>query len=354
GRYPFRTHMTSNGTGALVKPENEVMLPTVLKAAGYATASVGKWSQLPLQPGDFGFDEYLRFTGSGKYWPTQEKSYVLNGENKPLHDGQYVPDVMHDFLVDFITRHHDQPCYVHYPMSHCHGPIQRTPDTPADAPRERFYADNVAYMDKLVGRLVAELGKLGLRERTLLLYTGDNGTAPGQAANATVGGRRLSGQKGTMHEGGVRVPLIANLPGVAPAGKVNRDLIDFSDILPTFAELAGAKLPDRVTIDGHSFAPQIRGEAGTPREWIYVELNGKHYVRTQRWKLTGTGELYDTKEAPFVETLVAPDAQDAEAKAAREHLQQVLRDLRAGATPTPITPARPRRGGANRRRRRRQ
>ncbi|MBI2303065.1 MAG: sulfatase-like hydrolase/transferase, partial [Armatimonadetes bacterium] len=153
GRYPFRTHMTSNSTGNLVKPANEIFLPTVLKAAGYATASIGKWSQLPLQPGDFGFDEYLRFTGSGKYWPTQEQTYVLNGENKPLHDGQYVPDVMHDFLVDFATRHHDLPFYVHYPMAHCHGPIQRTPDTPADAPRERFYADNVAYMDKLVGRL---------------------------------------------------------------------------------------------------------------------------------------------------------------------------------------------------------
>ena len=73
GRYAFRTGMTSNKTGDLLKPANETMMPTVLKPAGYVTAQVGKWSQLPLEPADWGFDEYLRFQGSGKYWNTQER-----------------------------------------------------------------------------------------------------------------------------------------------------------------------------------------------------------------------------------------------------------------------------------------
>ena len=83
-----------------------------------------------------------------------------------------------------------------------------------------------------------------------------------------------------MLEGGSRVPLIVNWPGVPRRGS-SQDLIDFSDFFPTLAELAGAKLPERVTLDGQSFAPQIKGQAGRPRPWIYVELDGKRYVRTR-------------------------------------------------------------------------
>ena len=325
GRYPFRTGMTSNGTGSVMKPENEIMIPKVLKRADYVTAQVGKWNQLPLEPGDWGFDEYLRFQGSGRYWREQNASYTLNGQPKDLPEGKYLPDVMHEFLVDFITSHKGQPFYVHYAMSHIHGKIMRTPDSAADSPDH--YADNVAYMDKLVGKLVAELERLKLREKTLVIFAGDNGTAPGEADRATVGGRRLSGQKGTMLEGGSRVPLIASWPGTMPAGKVLKDLVDFSDFFPTFAELAGAKLPDGVTLDGRSLAAQLKGQPGNPREWVYVELNGKRYVRTNRWKLTGTGELFNMKEAPFNEIPVAADTPDAEAAAARKHLQEVLTNL---------------------------
>ena len=325
GRYPFHTGMTSNRTGSGLKPTNEILLPKVLKSAGYVTAQVGKWAQLPLQPGDWGFDEYLRFQGSGKYWATQDRSYTLNGQRKTLAQNEYLPDVMHDFLLDFITRHKGQPFYVHYALSHIHGRILRTPDSSPGS--KDFYADNIAYLDKLVGRLVAELERLKLRDRTLILFAGDNGTAPGFADRATVRGQRLSGQKGTMWEGGSRVPLIVSWPGATPAGKVCRDLTDFSDFFPTFAELAGAKLPEGVTIDGRSFAPQVKGQPGNPREWVYVELAGKRYVRTDRWKLNNSGELFDMKEAPFKELPVARDSTDGEAVAARRQLQQVLERL---------------------------
>ncbi|HET6454467.1 MAG TPA: sulfatase-like hydrolase/transferase [Armatimonadota bacterium] len=328
GRYPFRTGMISNQSGAVPRPENEIMIPKVLKPAGYVTAAVGKWSQLQLEPSDWGFDEYLRFNGSGKYWAEQDPTYTLNGKKVDLPKDKYLPDVMHEFLADFITRHKDQPFYVHYAMSHVHGPILRTPDSTATSDH---YADNLSYMDKLVGRLMDELDKQKLRDKTLIVFVGDNGTAPGHADNSTVNGKRLSGQKGTMQEGGSLVPMIVNWPGTTPAGKASNDLIDFSDYMPTFTALAGAKLPDDRPIDGHDFSPQIKGKKGNPREWVYVELTGRWYVRSQDWKLTRSGELFDMSEAPFVEKPVPADTTDPKAIEARKQLQAVLDKLNPAA-----------------------
>src|SRR5438552_12670300 len=104
-RSPFRTGMTSNIFFFKQKTAYEIMIPTVLKKAGYVTAQVGKWNQLPLGPGEWGFDEYLRFPGSGRYWREQTATYTLNGEKKDLPEGTYLPDLMHRFLVDFMTTH---------------------------------------------------------------------------------------------------------------------------------------------------------------------------------------------------------------------------------------------------------
>jgi arylsulfatase A len=236
-----------------------------------------------------------------------------------------MPEVMHAHLVDFIAKNHDKPFYIYYSLSHIHAEILPTPDSAPDS--KDLYADNIAYMDKLVGKLVAELERQGLRERTLLVYFGDNGTAGGRAATSTIGGRRLNGAKGSMLEGGSRVPLVVNWPGVTPAGKVSSDLIDCSDFFPTFAELAGAKLPDKKIIDGRSFLPQIRGEKGQSRDWIFVQLARMWYVADRHWKLTQTGELFDLSDAPFTEKPVAADTKDAAAIAARKHLQAALDKL---------------------------
>jgi arylsulfatase A len=333
GRYLFRTGMLTNQSAKQMH-RDEIMVPKVLKPAGYVTAQVGKWSQLPLEPSDWGFDEYLRFQGSGKYWGTQAPTYTENGKAKPLGD-RYLPDVMHEFLVDFMTRHKDQPFYIHYAMSHLHTPILRTPDS---APGSKdLYADGNAYMDKLVGQLVAALEKLGLREKTLIVFTGDNGTARQGSAEAKVNGHAISGQKSNMLEGGSRVPLIVNWPGTTPSGKVCKDLTDFSDFLPTFAALAGAPLPAKVTIDGQSFAPQIRGEKGTPREWIFVQLGTQWYARDQGWKLNERGVLYDESHAPFIEPIVPGEGQSEAAATARKRLQAVLDKLNPAAA-TAATP----------------
>jgi arylsulfatase A len=323
GRYPFRTGLINNNSHNAIQPRREIMIPTVMKKVGYVTASVGKWGQMCLGPGEWGFDEYIVIRGSGRYWGTQTKGYTVNGEQKELGDGQYLPDIMHDFLVQFITRHKDQPFFVYYPMSHIHGPILRTPDSKAGADKDQLYRDNVEYMDKLVGKLVAELDRLHLREKTLVLFAGDNGTARFGVKAATVNGRSISGLKGTMLEGGSRVPLVVNWPGVTPAGKVNRDLVDFSDFFATFAELGGAPLPEGVTLDSHSFAAQIKGQTGTPRKWVYVELNGKSFARDARFKLTNSGELFDLSEAPYKEIPLSTTT-DAAAIAAQQQLREVL------------------------------
>lgn len=327
GRYPFRTGLISNHSEEAISPREEVMIPTIMKKAGYVTACAGKWGQMPLGPNEWGFDESCMFhNGSGgRSWLDRGAgAYSLNGKETKA-PGRYFPDIAHEFVVDFVTRHKDEPFFVYYPMPHVHAPILPTPDSQKGADAKQLYADNIEYMDKLVGKLMAELDKLGLREKTLLLFTGDNGTAHfGGPAGASVNGRTISGRKGTMLEGGSRVPLIANWPGTTPAGRKVQDLVDFSDFFGTFAELGQAPLPDGVVLDTHSFAPQIKGEKGNPRDWVYVELSGKSYARNDRFKLTNTGELFDLTEAPFVEKEIPKGSEDETAAAARIELQKVL------------------------------
>jgi arylsulfatase A len=143
GRYPFRTGLNSNQSSDAVDPSRETMIPTVLKAAGYVTASDGKWGQICLGPGEWGFDEYLVFPGSGRYWREQTKSYTVNGKQHDLPAGKYLPDIMHQFAVDFINRHHVQPFFLYYPMSHIHVPIVRTPDSKPGADADQLYTDNI-------------------------------------------------------------------------------------------------------------------------------------------------------------------------------------------------------------------
>ena len=346
GRYPFRTGVIDNGTGRQIQPDKEVCIARVMKEAGYATAVAGKWRQLQYfstkeDARRWGFDEFMIWGVEGtkgeRYW---DPAYNKNGQ--PLADAKdkYGPDVLHGFVVDFIRRHKEGPFFVYYPTPLIHGPILRTPDSPPGS--ADLYADNVAYLDKLVGKLVAELDGMGLRENTVIVFTGDNGCTPqasgqrGGRSGGTLHGRPIDGAKSNLTEGGSRVPLICNWKGTTPAGQVSKDLVDFSDFFSTFAELAGAKLPAGVTIDGRSFAAQLLGRPGKPREWIFVQLGGNWYVRDARWKLNQAGELYDMKDAPFAQIPAPPDGEDA--KAARTRLQAVLDSLRPQATDVPLKP----------------
>jgi len=337
GRHGFRTGGLTNQTAKNPSFRDEPALAKILKSAGYATGMAGKWRQMSDSPGDWGFDEFITDpNAAGWYW---KQNYTKNGQEVTSDKEIYYPDAASDFALDFIRRHREGPFFFYLAEHLVHGPILRTPDSKADAPPHQLYDDNIAYLDKTVGKVVAELDKLGLREKTVILFSTDNGTSQvgyqpqhdPAMTTGKIGGRAVNGRKGQLLEGGSRVPLIASWKGTLPAGGVRSDLIDFSDLLPTFADLAGAKLPEGVKFDGQSFAPQLRGQPGKPREWIFVQLGAGWYARNEGWKLSEKGELFSMKDAPFVEALVPADATDPAAVAARKSLQAVLDDLNPAA-----------------------
>lgn len=324
GRYAFRTGGITNqswskgGPGAQSKDEQP--MAKLMKQAGYATAQAGKWRQVGETPRDWGFDEYCTDpTAGGWYW---KNTYEKNGET--ITGDHYNPDVIQAFSLDFIRRKSDGPFFLYYPMHLVHGPILKTPDT-GKLPGANLYEDNIRYMDKQVGEIVAELEKLGIREKTLVIFSGDNGTALNFPS--TIGGRMINGKKASMLEGGSRVPLVASWPGTTPAGKVSKDIVDFSDMLSTFVELGGGQLPKDFKYDSHSIAPQLRGEKGTPREWAYVQLGANWFVREQGWKMNQRAELFDMSDAPFIEKPMPVNDDTEVSKAARIRLTAVLAEL---------------------------
>lgn len=328
GRYGFRTGVTDNGLGAAATPQSEVCIAKVLKQTGYKTAVAGKWSDLeylvtPEDGAKWGFDEFMIWgerweegSGRSRYWGPD---YNHNGKIIDGNKKTFGPDLLHEFAVGFIRQHKVQPFFLYYPSPLIHYKLQPTPDSVGKKPD--LHADNIAYLDKLVGKLVAELESLKLREKTLIVFVGDNGSTKGAH---TVHGRPIHGKKGELNEGGCRVPLILNWLGTTPAGKVSKDLVSITDFFPTFTELAGGTLPAGVTIDGHSIAPQAMGQTGKPRDWVYVQLRSDRYVRDSRWKLTSAGEFFDMRDAPWSEISVPADTANGEASAARSRLQTAL------------------------------
>lgn len=326
GRYAFRTGAVNQDMCANIKPSEEVMMPTVLKSAGYVSAMIGKWGQLPLNPSDFGFDDYIRFKGSGVYWNKakgKEEIYTENGVDKSLGKN-YMPDLMHNHMVNWVSENKNKPFFLYYSLAQVHSEILPTPDS---KPGGDVYADNIAYMDKLVGKLLKTLDSLGLRKNTLIVLMGDNGTASLYAKRGTINGKQLSGKKGEMLECGGLVPTIANWPGVITPYQVSETLIDASDLLPTFADVAGAPLPTKNILDGQSFLPQLLGKKGKPRDWIFCELGNKWYVRSDKWKLNNNNELFDMSNSPFEEKLVTNYSNNKTANEAYIQLKKVLDNL---------------------------
>ena len=327
GRYGFRTGAVNQDMTGEIKPSAENFMPSILKKAGYTSSMIGKWGQLPLGPAEFGFDDYLRFFGSGSFFNEEGKKdkYVVNGKEAVLKDGEYMPDLMHDHMVNFLAQHKKDPFYLYYSLSHVHGEIVATPDSkPGTTDYKELYTDNISYMDKLVGKLVHTLDSLKLRENTLIVFFGDNGTAGEAAQIGRVQGQKLSGKKGTMQECGSLVPMIVNWPAMIKKPGVSSSLIDAADFIPTFAELAGAPLPTNNILDGVSFAYQLKGGKGTSREWIFTGLGKDWYVRSANWKLMRSGDLYDMRKAPFEEKLVVLDDKTT---AEKQKLQAILDKL---------------------------
>jgi arylsulfatase A-like enzyme len=341
GRYGFRTGWTrliGRDTPAFLDP-GERTFGHVLKAAGYATALAGKWQlanfrERPDHVKECGFDEYCAWTWvidgkkPSRYW---DPAIWQDGKLREDTAGRHGEDVFADFLIDFMRRNRSRPFLAYYPMVLVHAPYDPTPaqaDAAADAGRRRASRENfpamVEYMDATVGRIVRAVEDLGLLEDTLIIFTADNGTP--RDITSRVGPLEVRGGKGQVTHTGTHVPFIASWKGVTPPGRVVPDAIDLSDILPTIAEVARAPLPAGVAIDGRSFVPQLRGERGSPREWVYSQLGEARFARDRRWILHGDGRLHDLEADPLERNDLAASA-DPAAAAARRRLRAALEGL---------------------------
>jgi len=312
----------------------------LLKDAGYATCVAGKW-QLGNGwdgPKHFGFDEYALWQLFKKGPRYKNPNLEINGEAFTYTNNVYGPDIVSDYVLDFIQRKKDGPFFVYYPMMLTHAPFDATPDSPdyleSKSGKEKpgHFPDMTAYTDKLIGKLIDKLDELKLRDNTLVIILGDNGTAKGMPARFK--GRDVKGGKGTSTAWGTHVPCIGNWPGHFASGKVSPDLISSVDVLPTLCEAAGVTVPAELKIDGRSFLPQLRGEKGTPRDWLYCWYNPAggdkaqfEFAHDARYKLYTDGRFFNVQQDDREKSPLTDDALDDTAKAAKAKLQAALKQL---------------------------
>ncbi len=349
GRYNVRNYLDF---GTLVR--TETTFAHLLKQAGYATGICGKW-QLGKEkdsPKHFGFDESFLWQHTRRPPRYANPGLEHNGEEKEFPEGSYGPKLVNDFVLDFVARHKAQPFFLYYPMMLTHSPFQPTPDSANWDPKgkgenvnkkEKHFADMTAYMDKMIGHLDAKLGELGIRENTLLLFIGDNGTLP--SITSRFAETDYKGGKGTTTRRGHHVPMIVNWPAVIKKSRVSRDLISSTDFLPTLCEAAGTKVP--INVDGLSFLPQLRGERGAPREWLYhwysprqsKDATVSEFVFDHDHKLYRDGKFFDLKSDPFENKPLNPATLTENKTTARGKLQVALdkfRDARPAELERPI------------------
>ena len=319
-------------------PAHIPTLAHVFRAAGYATAIAGKWhlghfQAHPDQPASHGFDEHCLWV---QYWDGERRSRYFaphnweNGTYRTHGKDTFGPDYYSDFLIDFIERNQDRPFLAYYPMNLIHGPLVEPPGLQALAesrypndlgPNERKAGHMVTYMDAIVGKFLDKIQELDLDEHTLIVFTGDNGTAPN--LESRLGPFKLRGGKRTMNEAGTRVPLIMRWPGAIPAG--TRDaFFSLMDVLPTLSAIA--RIPMEHAVDGMDLSHSLLGKPGKDREYFSMAFEGDvFFVRDQRFRLHEDGRLYDIPVSGN-ETRYSMDALAGESghAAARERLQAVL------------------------------
>lgn len=276
----------------------------VLAKAGYVTGFAGKWQLghfrvVPHHIEACGFLESCAwYWGRSRYW---EPAIWQDGKLREDVASRYGPDVFQEFALGFLERHRREPFLLYYSLVLPHEPWVPTPDSavPPVAVRKsvppdvRYLPDAVRYMDKQVGELVSALDALSLSERTLVLFTSDNGTP--LHARVSEDGESV---KGSLLGDGGRVPLIARYRGRIATGAVCHDLVDFTDVCPTLAALAGLPPLSEPTPDGRSILPLFFGEPAPPRPFVCVQSGDEGYVRDRCFKLYYDGRMYDVKADP--------------------------------------------------------
>ncbi len=386
-------------------PENTVTVGRLLQQAGYKTGLVGKWGLGgPLShgiPNRQGFDFFCGYNCQRQahtyypkhLWKNEEKIWLNNELHVPgtklpadadpndaqsyAHFAQpdFAPDIMFKELVNFVEENRDQPFFLYWATPIPHVPIQ-APQRWVDHYVKKFgdeepylgqqgycpsryphatFAAMVSYMDEQVGLLVNKLKELGLYENTVIMFTSDNGAGIGGGSDAAWfdSAKPFSSErgriKGTVYEGGIRVPMIATWPGKIKAGSESDHPSVFYDVLPTLCDLTGVTPPE--DSDGISFVPALLGHEQTPHDFLYWEFpsyGGQQAVRVGDWKAMRQNilkkgnteiELYNLAEDIREERNVAADHPDkvAEMKTLmeREHVPAEIPRFRMKALGDP-------------------
>ncbi|MEM6805515.1 MAG: sulfatase-like hydrolase/transferase [Bacteroidota bacterium] len=330
--------------------ESQTTFGHLFQEAGYVTGIVGKW-QLGKDfrsPSKAGFDEHClwqvtegRVDNTGRDTRFSEPVLQTNFILKTHEKEEFGPQVVANYGLDFIERYGKaaKPFLLYYPMILTHCPFSPTPESPEwlrdDSTvmkykgQAYYFEDMMAYTDLLVGEINDKLEELGIKENTLLIFTGDNGTDV--PIVSTLNGQSIAGAKGKSTDAGTHVPLLAQWPAKIAVNQVNKELVDFSDILPTICQAADIHVPTSLKIDGRSFLDQLEGKPTNPRKWIYswYSRNGEGekariFARNQTYKLYSTGEFYHIPTDPLEAKPLSLEKLDATSSQLYGMLQEVL------------------------------
>ena len=301
------TEYVGGKKGRLACPPNpfwleheEITLAEALKTVGYTTCHIGKWH---LGPDDWfpekqGFD--FNFGGCDYGQPPSYFDPYKRKNQDGIHglparkEGEYLTDREADEAVGFITEHKDKPFFLYLANYAVHTPIQAKAELkakyekkPKTNQKNAAYAAMVESVDDCVGKVLDTLEKLGLSDRTVVIFTSDNGGLLGPTHNAP-----LRSGKGFPYEGGIRVPVIVRWPGVTEPGSVSPVPVTSVDYFPTIVKSAGAKVPEAVAIDGADLMPVLSGQGTLSRGsifWHFPHYRGKvipySIIRQGDWKL---------------------------------------------------------------------
>ncbi len=354
GRYPSRFGVTSPAYGKIFD-DDTVTLPRALRECGYATSISGKWhmgSPPEYTPLKYGFDtSYGYFHGQidpyTHHYKTGVPSWHRNDEY--LDEKGHATDLITDEAVRIVESKHDKPFFLYVTYSVPHFPLDEPKEWTsmyADAIPERsrrLYAASVTHMDHGIGRIVEALDRTGLRDNTLIVFVSDNGGQKSWHSETEYKGRYadqphtvlgdnrpLRGWKGQVYEGGIRVPALANWPGVLEPGR-SETLIHIVDWMPTLCSLGGYTPSRNLRWDGKNVWPAIVGK-GKPDEkrLLYWKTPNTSAVRSGDWKLVlnndGSGaELYDLASDPYEKNDLASEHPERVAE-----LKRAWRELAAG------------------------
>jgi arylsulfatase A len=308
GRYPERTAAVGVTRGREAMRAGEVTLAERLRDAGYATGAFGKWHNgepFPMDPQGQGFAHFTGFRG-GHWTEYFDPTLLRDGRDAPTSG--YITDVLTDAAIAFVEANRAGPFFCYVPYNAPHAPFQ-VPVAEFDRFRARGHdaleasvLGMVANLDANVGRLLAALDRLDLSRSTIVVFLTDNGP------NTARFNGGMKGRKGSVDEGGVRVPMFVRYPGRVPAGTVVDRIAAHIDLVPTLLDLA--HLPPAAGLDGRSLVPLLEGRAaGWPERRLFVH-QFRHdqplspfpgAVRTDRYRLVRTGRgtaLYDLRDDP--------------------------------------------------------